>query len=883
MKKMLSLTVAAMMAFSLFNVPVYADEAQVLTVNPALQKQTLEGWGTSLCWWGNAIGTWNNQDKRDEIVSLLFDQQNGLGLNMVRYNIGGGENSSHDHMRVKADIPSYQPEAGIWDWDADKGQLDVLKASIQCGADILEAFTNAPPYWMTYSKCAAGSVTGATNNLYDDAYDNFAEYVTDVMLYLKEKEGITFRTLAPLNEPSSVWWIQNNNQEGCHFDRDKQDMLIREMGDKLRQKGLSTEISAPEEYNIDDSLKTFNSYSSAAKQYIGQINTHTYKGSNRQGLQQAAALAGKRLWVSEVGIGGTAPHSHDDMTSAMQLAQTVLADIRDMGVDGWAYWQAVEDEAGNNNYGFIHANFSGNEEYWITKQYYAMANFSKFIRPGSIVLKTADQNTLATYNPKSGQISVVVVNPNSASKSYPLDFSGFDTVGTQVNVYRTSAQENCQMIEAPSIEGNTVAIQADPNTITTITLQGQYSGYHILNDNDTGVRLNQFDYHGNWEYYDAQTGAYQQDNHYSATAGDEVSLVFWGTGVKVYAAKASNHGMARVLIDGEEKQIIDYYAPNREEQAEVYAIEGLEPGYHTLTIRVLGEKNPSAAGNYVTVDHVDVVNNSTQFPTAPVLPDYQARNNIALGANVIADSTQRGHEASHAVDGNLESRWCANNSSNGHWLQVEFDRAVNIIGSEITFGIPAQYKIDVSPDGETWQQVIVKDTFGEQRQEDVYEANGVKYVRVTITELQSGAWASIDDFKVYSDSIKQTDDNCTVPVGNYFTYTGAWQYNWYENNAYLKSNHYSNNAGDECVFVFEGENIQLFAAKADSHGIATISIDGQEPIAVDLYSNTRQDNTLVFERNNLTAGVHTAKIVVSGTANTAAKDCYVTVDRAITW
>ncbi|MFR8332294.1 MAG: hypothetical protein ACLU9S_07950 [Oscillospiraceae bacterium] len=46
MKKMLSLTVAAMMAFSLFSVPVYADEAQVLTVNPALQKQTLEGWGT---------------------------------------------------------------------------------------------------------------------------------------------------------------------------------------------------------------------------------------------------------------------------------------------------------------------------------------------------------------------------------------------------------------------------------------------------------------------------------------------------------------------------------------------------------------------------------------------------------------------------------------------------------------------------------------------------------------------------------------------------------------------------------------------------------------------------------------------------------------------
>ncbi|MFR8332290.1 MAG: hypothetical protein ACLU9S_07930 [Oscillospiraceae bacterium] len=85
------------------------------------------------------------------------------------------------------------------------------------------------------------------------------------------------------------------------------------------------------------------------------------------------------------------------------------------------------------------------------------------------------------------------------------------------------------------------------------------------------------------------------------------------------------------------------------------------------------------------------------------------------------------------------------------------------------------------------------------------------------------------------------------------------------------------------MFVFEGENIQLFAAKADSHGIATISIDGQGPIAVDLYSNTRQDNTLTFECNNLTRRVAYGKNRSIWYGKYSRKDCYVTVDRAIAW
>ena len=55
-----------------------------------------EGWGTSLCWWANRIGY---SDKlTDAAVDAFFDQTKGLKLNIVRYNIGGGDDPSHHHI-----------------------------------------------------------------------------------------------------------------------------------------------------------------------------------------------------------------------------------------------------------------------------------------------------------------------------------------------------------------------------------------------------------------------------------------------------------------------------------------------------------------------------------------------------------------------------------------------------------------------------------------------------------------------------------------------------------------------------------------------------------------------------------------------------------------
>lgn len=453
--------------------PLNAPAAQAATVpiDPTnVYVNNFEGWGTSLIWFANATGNWSN---REALADALFSPSAGLGLNIARFNIGGSP-ATQPGLRPGALVRSYMNADGSYDWTVDANQRWWLGAAKARGVNITEAFANSAPWFMLEN----GDTRGAAdcgNNLKADQYDDFANYLTTVVQHYRDSWGTTFRTLNPLNEATSAW-CPSKTQEGMHVDIPLQDQLVGLTQASLTSKGLSTGVSAPDEWSPAQTQATLTGYSAANRNSIVQINAHSYGGDATQkgNLSVYASTLGKKLWMSEVdgSVGAYAPNA---MPSANWLGARITEDLNSMRPAAWLLWQPIEDannmaNVENANWGLIHADLAGTSQtYSFTKKYYAMMNYTKFIRPGMQILASSGSSVVA-YNPSNGQVVVVNNNSGSSSTSNTFDLSRFTSTSSTASVYRTSATENFASIGTVPITNKLLTHTAAAGSITTYVI-----------------------------------------------------------------------------------------------------------------------------------------------------------------------------------------------------------------------------------------------------------------------------------------------------------------------------------------------------------------------------------------------------------------------------
>lgn len=457
---------ALLLALSLLVLaPMSADADYTAKINPGMQYQKFEGWGTSLAWWPNVIGGFPEPYYTD-YIDKIFDPKLGLGLNVVRYNIGGGENPLYappnkSFLGIREAVPGYEPEPGKWDWTVDTNQRRVLFSSIKKGVDQFEAFSNSPPYWMTNS----GSVTGmpdGSDNLDPQYNQAFADYLTEVAKHFHDAWGVTFRTLEPVNEPISRWWKKGGHQEGCHFSRAAQTAIVDATAASLSAKHLrGTAVSSPDENSIDDTVKTWNAYDAPAKKAIAQINTHSYGGSARAELREIATSNHKRLWMSEYGDGDA---------TGMKLSEKILADMKILRPAAWVYWQAVD----GGGWGLIvnPLNDRTHYAYTINEKYYIFAQYTKYIRPGDTIIGIDDAQSLAAYNGKSKKLVVVSTNDTDADVNVTYDLSSFHALPASASATRSSKTEQLATLPSVAIGQKRFTAALPPHSVTTFVLTG---------------------------------------------------------------------------------------------------------------------------------------------------------------------------------------------------------------------------------------------------------------------------------------------------------------------------------------------------------------------------------------------------------------------------
>ena len=163
----------------------------------------------------------------------------------------------------------------------------------------------------------------------------------------------------------------------------------------------------------------------------------------------------------------------------------------------------------------------------------------------------------------------------------------------------------------------------------------------------------------------------------------------------------------------------------------------------------------STNGNQATVSGID----RSRFPDDTVIAIVLDRPvvpaDIALNRPASADSveTSHGNLASHAVDGDTSTRWCAADGGTGHWLSVDLGGVHAVTGARIAWEFDGHrygYRIDGSVDGASWTTLSDQSgTSSTAQVQAVGFAASVRYVRITVTGLDSGCWASVRSFEIY--------------------------------------------------------------------------------------------------------------------------------------
>lgn len=475
---------------------LHADAAAVVTISPmdtyAINNGVFEGWGTSLCWWANRIGY---SDSLAQQAADAFYGENGLRMNIARFNIGGGDDPSHTHItRTDSDMPGYtkyQNGNVTYDWTADAEQRNVLKRCVEAAGDdaIVEMFSNSPPYYMTNSGCSSGNRDGGKNNLKDDYYDDFAEYLAEVCKHYQDEWGIKVQSVEALNEPATNFWYAGSpKQEGCHFDTGaSESKIITELKKSMDKRGMSDVIvCGTDETNIDLQITAFNALSSEAKNAISRIDTHTYSGANRVGLRNTAIAAGKNLWMSEVDGNGTAGTNAGEMAAGLWLAGRITDDCNGLNPTAWVLWQVIDKHIcaagykGRKDSGMpdISTGFWGTavadhdkNTIILTKKYYCFGQYTRYIRPGMTMLNSGS-NTMAAYDKENGRLVLVAYNTSGNASDMTFDLTQFDEVGTSAKAIRTSNSENWKEVGSPAINNGKLNVSLAPNSVTTFIIDG---------------------------------------------------------------------------------------------------------------------------------------------------------------------------------------------------------------------------------------------------------------------------------------------------------------------------------------------------------------------------------------------------------------------------
>ena len=486
-KRILSMAAVCVMLFDVMSIPASADEIETKTVSSANRLCVFSGWGTGFSKW--AVEAGKSKAVSDKAAEMLFGE-NGLKMNMVRYEVSGGDDPAHSHFLdsdkmppswIKTVTDNNGKTDHVLDFSKDKNRIALLKKCITSAGGKLsvELCPTSPPYYMTVSGCTAVAVYSGNDNLRADCRNAYGKLIASAVNAMAG-QGVSVTSIAPMNEPSSLHWkAGDTRREGFHVSQgEPQSKLLIAVSNALNSAGLSkVSISASDETDIDTAAASLGALSSQAAGTVSKVNIHSSEHENADFTALAQKYAGVR--ITEADGCYTAGENAGEMSAALGISKRIISDLQNSRASAWLMWQAVCDGRPDLDAGYLgllyRDNMTGSLD--ATQKYYAFGQFSRYIGAASTLIKV-DEDTIAAYERSNNKLTIVAVNDCSCVKEVKYSLDGFGLLkGSSVTEIRTSGSlydgEQWSVTDNAAVVTST-GFSADlaPNSVTTYVIDG---------------------------------------------------------------------------------------------------------------------------------------------------------------------------------------------------------------------------------------------------------------------------------------------------------------------------------------------------------------------------------------------------------------------------
>ena len=434
-----------------------ANAAGACTINTNKTYQRIRGFG------GMNHPEWQSYNAQDgapgdmtaaQVQTAFGNGANELGLTILRIFVSDQQNA----------------------WN---NAIPTAQRAQELGATVFATPWN-PPASMRSN--GSGGPRGGQYVLNNGAEANYAKHLNDFIKFCNGK-GVELNSISVQNEPD---W----SGEWTYWAPSRCASFLANYGPSVTA-GTNTKMMSPESFSYSKDYYNAILNDSKAFENCDMFGTHFY-GTQRSAMDfPALEQCGKEIWMTEVYVPNSDNNSADRWPEGVQVAENIHNAMVVGNMNAYVWW-------------YIRRQYS---PMWdngkISKRGYAMAQFSKWVRPGDMRIDATEQPNsnilVSAYKHSDTQATIVAINKGSGEVSQQFTLSGRSI--TNVDRYRTSGSENIAATKGMEASGESFFAQLPANSVSTFVVTMTSDGKELPPDTDGPVQRDPITPDANGYYY----------------------------------------------------------------------------------------------------------------------------------------------------------------------------------------------------------------------------------------------------------------------------------------------------------------------------------------------------------------------------------------------